>query len=77
MRNVLQAIARENFRSSGYITHVGGERRKPWTFTNPPKSPFLITDTVSVALQRRENALLRQRPKTSLIKNCLNVILHR
>ena len=77
MRNTFQVIARENFRSSGYITHPGGERRTTWRFVNPPRSPFSTTDTVLSALQRRENAYLRYEPKPSFIKNCLNALFRR
>lgn len=77
MRNTLQAIARENFRSSGYITHPMGERRTAWRFVNPPRSPFAATDTVLSALQRRESAFQRYEPKPSLIKTYLNAFFRR
>lgn len=74
MNNVFENIARENFRSSGYISHPSRERRVPWTFTTPPQSPFHKADTVRDALQRRERALYRKNPKPSLFKSLLNVI---
>ena len=80
MPNVLETIARENFRSSGYITHPGRERRTAWQFTSRPHSPFSkfsSADTVRSALLRRESALLRRNAKSSLIRNCLNALFHR
>jgi hypothetical protein len=77
MRNTFETIARENFRSSGYIQHPRSERRTAWQFTAPPRSPFHQADTVRSALQRRESALLRNQPKTSLIQNCINVLFNR
>lgn len=77
MRNTLQAIARENLRSSGYITHPGADRRTPWIYVNPPRSPFSTTDTVLSVLQRRERVKLRKRPKTIPLKNCLNALFRR
>lgn len=77
MNNILENIARENFRSSGYITHPGSERRTSWTYTAPPRSPFYTTDTVRDALQRRERALHRETTKPSFLEYCLNVIFHR
>lgn len=74
MNNVFENIARENFRSSGYISHPSRERRIPWTFTTPPQSPFYKADTVRDALQRRERALHRENAKPSLLKILLNVI---
>lgn len=75
MSNIFENIARENFRSSGYITHPSRERRIPWTFSSPPQSPFYKADTVRDALQRRERALHRENTKPSLLKSLLNVIL--
>jgi len=74
MNNVFENIARENFRSSGYISHPSRERRIPWTFTTPPQSPFYKADSVRDALQRRERALHRENPKPSLLKSLLHVI---
>lgn len=73
MNQIFENIARENFRSSGYITHPSRERRIRWTFSKPPQSPFQKTDTVRDALQRRERALYREKTKTSLLKVLLNV----
>jgi hypothetical protein len=77
MRNIFETIARENFRSSGYFTHPGSERRTVWQFTKPPRSPFSTADTVRSALLRRESAQHRKQHKTSLLQNCVNVFLHR
>ncbi|MFO8026245.1 MAG: hypothetical protein R6U56_01100 [Opitutales bacterium] len=75
MNNIFENIARENFRSSGYITHPSRERRIRWTFSNPPQSPFHKTDTVRDALRRRERALHRTDGKSSLLKVLANVFL--
>ncbi len=78
MANILQQIARENFRSSGYITQPSRERTKPWQFTAPPKSPFTQTDTVHSALQRREKVQSRVlESNSSIFKTCLNALLHK
>lgn len=77
MSNVLESIARENFRSSGYITHPARERRSRWTFTSPPRSPFTTVDTVRDALQRRERAARREQGKSRFLQNCLHVFFHR
>ena len=76
MNKIFENIARENFRSSGYITHPSRERKIPWTFSSPPHSPFFRADTVQDALQRRERALHREQGKPSLFKSLLNAILH-
>ncbi len=79
MHDILQNIARENFRRSGYITHPGRERRTRWSFGTPPRSPFLKTDAVLGALQRREQARLRTRSKSpaseSFFRNLLNAFI--
>lgn len=75
MNNVFENIARENFRSSGYISHPSRERRIPWTFSSPPQIPFHRADTVRDALQRRERALHRDKSKTSLLKALLHAFL--
>ncbi len=77
MSKILENIARENFRSSGYIQHPSRERRIRWTFTDPPRSPFYASDTVRDALQRRERAQLRQSGKPSFLHDCLNVFFDR
>ena len=77
MSNVLESIARENFRSSGYITHPSKERRIAWEFSTPPKSPFSGGCAVHSALQRRERAFLRRGSNSSLVRNCLNAFLRR
>ena len=73
MDNVFEHIARENFRSSGYITHPSRERRMRWSFSAPPLAPFHRSDTVRDALLRRERALSREKKKPSILKACLNV----
>ena len=75
MDNSFENIARENFRSSGYITHPARERRMRWSFSAPPLVPFQRSDTVRDALQRRERALSRQKQKPSILTACLNVFL--
>ena len=77
MNKILETIARENFLSSGYITHPRRERRKPWTFTSLPKSTYRSVNSVSKALERRERAHLRAQAKPSLITHWINVLLHR
>ena len=77
MNKVLETIARENFLSSGYITHPRRERRKPWTFTSLPKSTYRSANSVSEALQRREKAQLRSQVKPSLLRHLIHVLLHR
>jgi hypothetical protein len=77
MSKILENIARENFRSSGYIQHPSRERRIRWTFTAPPRSPFFTSDTVRDALQRRERAQRRQNGKSSFLQDCLNVFFDR
>jgi len=77
MNKILETIARENFLSSGYITHPKRERRKPWTFTSLPKSTYRSVNSVSKALERREKAHLRAQAKPSLIRHWINVLLHR
>ncbi|PXA05244.1 hypothetical protein DDZ13_04605 [Coraliomargarita sinensis] len=75
MNNIFENIARENFRSSGYITHPSRERRIPWTFSTPPQIPFYKADTVRDALQRRERALHRENAKPTLFRSLLNAFL--
>ena len=78
MANPLEAIARENFRRSGYITHPSSERPEPWQLTAPPQSRFTQTDTVRAAQQRRARVEARQpQLSVSILKSCLNVLLHR
>ncbi|MGC6454921.1 MAG: hypothetical protein ACON39_03710 [Coraliomargaritaceae bacterium] len=78
MSPVLQNIARENFRSSGYISHPVSEPPSHWCFVKAPSSPFSATDTLQTVLQRRVQAQERTHPKRpSLLRFCLNVILRR
>ena len=76
MNKILETIARENFLTSGYITHPRRERRKPWTFTSLPKSTYRSINSVSKALERRERAYLRSQAKPSLIRHWIHVLLH-
>lgn len=75
MNNIFENIARENFRSSGYITHPSRERRIEWTFAAPPQIFLHKTDTVRAALQRLERALRRETSKRSILKALLHVLL--
>ena len=77
MSDILENIARENFRSSGYITHPRSERRVPWTFKAPPRSPLPTTDAVRSALQRRESALLRESAKPSRLRDWIHALVRR
>jgi hypothetical protein len=77
MSKVLERIARENFRTAGYITHPRRESRSSWTYTTPPSSPFHSKTTLRDALQRRERATLRNQTKPSLLKHWIHVFLHR
>lgn len=77
MSKILESIARENFRSSGYLSQPGRERPVRWTFTPPPRSPFDAPDTVQDAIQRRERALHRRGGKNNFLHNCLNVVFNR
>lgn len=77
MSKIFESIARENFRTSGYIKYPRRERRSSWTFTAPPRSPFYNTSSVRDALERRERAHLKAHSKLSLFQNWINVFLHR
>ena len=78
MSAILQNIARENFRTSGYISHPVSEPQSRWSFVKPPSSPFSATDTLHSALQRRVQAYERNhQQKPSLLRSCLNVIFRR
>jgi|MDTB01.1.fsa_nt_gb hypothetical protein len=77
MSKILESIARENFRRSGYLTHPGRERPSRWTFTAPPRSPFHISDTVRDALQRRERALDRKSDKHGFFHDWINAFFPR
>lgn len=78
MSPTLQSIARENFRSAGYISHPVSEPSGRFHFVQPPTNPFPATDTLQTALQRRMQADKRHEPKRpSLLKTCLDAILRR
>lgn len=77
MSKIFETIARENFRSSGYITRPRTERNSGWTFSSPPRSPFFTTNAVRDALQRRERAHFKANNKPNLLQSCLNVLRHR
>lgn len=77
MNKVFETIARENFRTSGFMTHPRRERRSPWTFTSLPKSPLHTANSVRDALHRRERAHLKAQSKPSVLKHWIHVFLHR
>lgn len=77
MNKVFESIARENFRTSGYLTHPRREGRTVWTFTSAPRSPFQSTNAVHDALQRRERARLKAESQPSLFKHWIDALLHR
>lgn len=77
MRNVFETIARENFRTSGYISHPRRERHSPWIFSPTPRTPPHSTNAVRDVIQRRERAYLKTQSKPSLFQNCINVLFHR
>ncbi|MFU8848149.1 MAG: hypothetical protein ACNA77_05470 [Opitutales bacterium] len=77
MNDILDNIARENFRNSGYLTHPSRERRIGWTFSAPPRSPFSKTDTVREALQRRERACRREQCQPSIFRTLFHVFFRR
>jgi hypothetical protein len=77
MNKILARIARENFRSSGYLKHPRRERPTVWTFTAPPRSPFFSSDAVRDALQRRERALLRASRKRHALSEWFHALRHR
>mgnify|MGYP006426607085 CR=1 FL=1 len=75
MDNVLQKIARENFRSAGYLRHPSRERRTHWTFTTPPTTRAFTHDTVRAILRRRREAA--DRPETTSKRSVFHALLHR
>jgi len=79
MKDILQTIARENFRKSGYITHPGRERRTRWSFSTPPRSPFLRTNAVLGAMQRREQARARvdAHDQPTFLKSLIHALVRR
>ena len=74
MNHIFENIARENFRSSGYIQHPTRERRIRWSFSKPPQMSFQNADLVRDALVRRERALQRESNKPSILKAIINVL---
>jgi len=77
MPNVLERIARENFRNAGYLSHPRRERSNTWSYSTPPRSPFNSINNVDNVIQRRQRALNRQTLKPSFIQACLNVFFRR
>lgn len=77
MRTTFETIARENFRSSGYLTHPKREPRRSWVFTSLPKRSFHSTNSVRDALQRREHANRKLQTTPSLLTNCFNALFRR
>lgn len=77
MRNILESIARENFRSSGFVSRLKSDRRSEWEYLAPPRSPYTARNTIDTMIQRRERAQQRTQTKTSLLRYCFNALLHR
>lgn len=77
MDNVLQKIARENFRNAGYLRHPSHERRASWTFTTPPTTRAFTPDTVRTVLRRRREAADRAEAKPTPMRSALHALLHR
>lgn len=77
MSIILERIARENFRASGYITHPKRETRSSWTYTTPPSSPFHPNTTLRDALERRERAVLKTQSKPSLLRHWIHGFFYR
>jgi hypothetical protein len=77
MDNSLEHIARENFRSSGFITHPGSERRVPWSYTEAPSTPYTQTDAVRAIEARRANADECQNLTSNKILNFLHALFAR
>lgn len=77
MRNTYETIARENFCSSGYLTHPKREPRASLSFSTAPQRLFHSANSVRDALQRRERASRKAQTKPSLLANCLNALFHR
>lgn len=77
MPNIMQTIARENFRNSGFLSHPGKDRRINWEYVAPPSNPFRRrTDSINDILERRDAAMARE-SKSSPIKFLLNAFLRR
>jgi hypothetical protein len=77
MPNTLEKIARENFRTSGYLSHPRRERGSSWTYSAPPRITFYSANTVDDVIHRRQRALQRQTSKPSFIQTLLNALLQR
>jgi hypothetical protein len=77
MDNSLEHIARENFRSSGFITRPGSERRVPWSFTNIPSTPYTQTDAVGAIEARRADAHERQNAQPNKLLTFINALFAR
>lgn len=77
MRNIIESIALENFRSSGFITRPLKERPSRWEYLTPPSSRYASRDTVDTIILRRERALYRSKSKTNLIQNFFNAFFRR
>lgn len=77
METLLEAIARQNFRTSGYITHPGSERRVPWSFTSMPRSPLTQTDAVNTIQARRAQAVEGQKSKPRKLRTLFNALFPR
>ncbi|CAI8274694.1 MAG: Uncharacterised protein [Opitutia bacterium UBA7350] len=77
MDNTLEDIARENFRSSGFITHPSSERPIPWSFSSPPQSPYTQTDAVRAIEARRAHAHERENLSPNKFITFLHALLAR
>jgi hypothetical protein len=77
MRSLIESIALENFRSSGFITRPRDDRHSQWQYLSPPRSPYTSPDTVHSVLERRERALSKLDTKPSFLKSCLHAFLRR
>ncbi len=78
MPNILQNIARENFRNSSFLTQPGKERRTHWEYVALPSSPYRRrSDSSDGILERRNNAVSRNQSKFFSFRSLLNVFLRR
>lgn len=77
MRSLIESIALENFKSSGFISRPASERRTNWEYLTPPRAPYASKDALHNMIERRENARYRKQHRTSLLRHCFNAFLHR
>ena len=74
MSPVHQSIARENFRSSGYVSRIDDTRRPAFGFVRRRLRPAFNPDIVHDALQRRERARQRLLGGASLIRGLFDAL---